>query len=116
MNKFIYYLSRILTILIVAFLAMFILEGFSPGFGWQDSLMHLLMTLIALGGTILAWKRPKIGGWIFALLGLGLMHLLFFRQQWWNGIIVGGIFLLTGILFLIEGFRKSNKNKEDNNR
>ncbi|MBE3128229.1 MAG: hypothetical protein IMZ60_00930 [Actinobacteria bacterium] len=117
MNKFIYYFPRILTILIVAFMAMFILEGFSPGFGWQDSLMHLLVTLIALGATILAWKRPKIGGWIFVLLGLGLMYLLlFFRQQWWNGIIVGGILLLTGILFLIEGFRKGNKNKEDNNR
>jgi len=74
------------------------------------------MTLIALGATILAWKRPKIGGWIFVLLGLGLMYLLFFRQQWRDGIIVGGILLLTGILFLIEGFRKGNKNKEDNNR
>jgi hypothetical protein len=115
MKKFIYYLPRILTILIVVFMAMFILEGFSPGFGWQDSLMHLLMTLIALGATILAWKRPKIGGWIFVLLGLKYL-LLIFRQQWWNGIIVGGILLLTGILFLIEGFRKSNKNKEDNNR
>jgi hypothetical protein len=117
MKKFIYYLPRILTILIVAFLAMFILEGFSPGFGWQDSLMHLLMALIALGATILAWKRPQIGGWIFVLFGLGLMYLLLiFRQQWWNGIIVGGILLLTGILFLTEGFRKSNKNKEDYNR
>lgn len=115
MKKFIYYLPRILTILIVVFMAIFILEGFSPGFGWQDSLMHLLMTLIALGATILAWKRPKIGGWIFVLLGLKYL-LLIFRQQWWNGIIVGGILLLTGILFLMEGFRKSNKNKEDNNR
>jgi len=87
MKKFIYYLPRILTILIVAFLAMFILEGFSPGFSWQDSLMHLLMALIALGATILAWKRPKIGGWIFVLLGLKYL-LLIFRKQWWDGIII----------------------------
>jgi len=53
MKKFIYYLPRILSILIVVFLAMFILEGFSPGFGWQDFLVHLLMTLSALGATIL---------------------------------------------------------------
>jgi len=116
MNKFIYYLPKILTILIVVFMAMFILEGFSPGFGWQDSLMHLLMTLIALGATILAWKRPKIGGWIFVLLGLLIYLNMIFRQQWWGGIIIGGIPLLTGILFLMEGFRKGNKNKEDNNR
>jgi hypothetical protein len=41
---------------------------------------------------------------------------MIFRQQWWGGIIVGGLPLLTGILFLIEGFRKSNRNKEDYNR
>ena len=116
MNKFIYYLPRILTILIVAFMAMFILEGFSPGFGWQDSLMHLLVTLIALGATILAWKRPQIGGWIFVLLGLRFLLMIFREQSWTNSIIIGGIPLLTGILFLTEGFRKSNINKEDNNK
>jgi len=116
MKKFIYYLPRILAILIVAFLALLILEGFSPEFGWQDSLYHLIITLIVLGATILAWKRPKIGGWIFILLGLLIYLNMIFRQQWWGGIIVGGLPLLTGILFLIEGFRKSNRNKEDYNR
>jgi hypothetical protein len=106
MKKFIYYLPRILAILIVTFLALFILEGFSPGFGWQDSFYHLIITLILLGGTILAWKRPKIGGWIFILLGLLIYLNMIFRQQWWGGIIIGGILLLTGILFLTEGFRK----------
>lgn len=62
MQKFIYYLPRILAILIVAFLAMFILEGFSPEFGWQDSLYHLIITLIVLGVTILTWERPQTGG------------------------------------------------------
>jgi len=109
MKKFIYYLPRILAILIVAFLAPFILEGFGPEFGWQDSLYHLIITLIVLGATILAWKRSKIGGWIFILLGLLIYLNLIFRQQWWGGIIIGGIPLLTGILFLTEGFRKNNK-------
>ncbi len=112
MKKFIYYLPRISAILIVAFLTIFILEGFSPGFGWQDSLMHLLMVLIALGATILTWKRPQIGGWIFVLLGFKYL-LLIFRQFWWGSIIIGGILLLISILFLIEGFKKNNKNKED---
>jgi hypothetical protein len=38
---------------------------------------------------------------------------MIFRQQWWGGIIIGGIPLLTGILFLMERFRKRHKNKED---
>lgn len=67
--------------------------------------MHLLMTLSALGVTILAWKRLKFGGLIFVLLGLTYL-LLIFRQQWRDGIIICGVPLLTGILFLAEGFRK----------
>ncbi|MCJ7789410.1 MAG: hypothetical protein MUP69_04370 [Candidatus Atribacteria bacterium] len=113
MKKFIYYLPRILSILIVSFLALFILEGFSPGFGWQDSLMHLLMALIALGATIVAWKWPKIGGWIFVLLGLKFLLMIFREPSWNNGMIIGGIPLLIGILFVIEGFRNRDKNKED---
>jgi hypothetical protein len=113
MKKFIYYLPRILTILIVSFLALFILEGFSPEFSWQDSLMHLLMALIALGATIVAWKWPKIGGWIFVLLGLKFLLMIFREPSWNNGMIIGGIPLLTGILFVIEGFRNRDKNKED---
>lgn len=59
------------------------------------------MTLSTLGATILVWKRPKLGGWIFVLLGL-MFFLLVFRQQSWYGIIIGGVLLLTGILFLAE--------------
>ncbi len=108
MEKFIYFLPRVLSILIVSFFAVFILEGFSPEFGWQDSLMHLLVALIALGAAIVAWKWPKIGGWIFVLLGLKYL-LMIFNSQWWNGLIIGGIPLSTGILFLVEGFKKNKK-------
>lgn len=105
MKKFIYYLPRVLSILIIAFFAMFILEGLSPEFNWQDSLAHLVLALVVLLITIAAWKWPKIGGWFFFLFGLKYL-LDVFDTEWLNGLIVGGIPLLTGILFLIEGFRK----------
>ncbi len=105
MKNFIYYLPRALAILIVVFFSIFILEGFSPEFGWIDSLMHLLVALVALGATIIAWKWPKIGGWIFIIFGLLFLSMAF-RSQYWGGLIIGGVPLLTGILFLIEGFRK----------
>jgi hypothetical protein len=31
--------------------------------------------------------------------------------QPWSGLIIGGVPLLTGILFLVEGFRKNKKEK-----
>ncbi len=105
MKKVIFYLPRILSILIVAFFAMFILEGFGPDFGWQDSVAHLAITLIILIITIIAWRWPKIGGWIFIFLGLRFFPSIF-SSNWPTGLFVGGVPLIIGILFLIEGFKK----------
>ena len=105
MKKIIFYLPRILAILIVFFLSLFILEGFGPDFGWQASVGHLILTLMALGVTILAWKRPKVGGWIFFAFGIFYLARVF-NDQFWSGLIIGGVPLLTGILFLIEGSKK----------
>jgi len=48
MRKILYYLSRVLTIGIVIFLYLFVLEAFSPGFGWQAGLMHFILATIVL--------------------------------------------------------------------
>jgi hypothetical protein len=96
MKKLIYYLPRALAVLIVFFFALFILEGFSPEFFWQDSLSHLVITAIMLLATILAWKKPKVGSWFFILAGIYFI----------KGLFLSIPLLLAGILFLIEGFRK----------
>ncbi len=100
MNKFIYYLSRGLSILIVLFFGMFILEGFDSQFTWQDSFFHLLLTLIILTIALLAWRNPRIGGWLF--VGIGVITALFFHPFMLTGLIISGAFLLTGLFFLIE--------------
>jgi hypothetical protein len=105
MKNIIYYIPRVLSILVVGFLSLFIAEGFGPDFGWQDSVMHLILALIFLGFTIVAWKWPRIGGWIFVLLGLAYLAMIF-RAQWWGGIFIGSVPLVIGILFLIEGWKK----------
>lgn len=105
MKKFIYYLPRALSILIVAFFALFILEGFGPDFSWQDSVAHLVLTLGVLAVTIIAWTSPKIGGWFFLIFGIVYLTDVF-ESQMLTALLVGGVPLLTGILFLIEGFKK----------
>lgn len=104
MKKIIYYLPRALSILVVGFFAIFILEGFGPEFTWRDSLMHGLLALAVLIITLASWKWPKIGGWIFIVFGLRYL-LSASGLQWWL-FIIGGIPLIVGILFLIEGFKK----------
>lgn len=104
MKKIIYYLPRVLSILVVGFFAIFILEGFGSDFTWRDSLMHGLLALVILIITLTTWKWPKIGAWIFIVFGVRYL-LSASISQWWL-FIMGGIPLVAGILFLIEGFRK----------
>ena len=104
MKKVIFYLPRILAIIIVAFFALFILEGFSPGFTWQDSIAHLSVTLIVLAAATIAFKWPKIGGWLFTIFGL--LFIFFNSRHELTGLIIGLVPLITGMLFLLNGFSK----------
>lgn len=101
MKKIIHYLPRILSALLVVFFGLFILEGFDPSFHWQDSVMHLIITLIVLIPTIIAWKNPRVGGWLFVLLGI--LAMFFVRPPVYNGLIFGGVFFLTSALFIADG-------------
>lgn len=100
MKKLIYYLPRIVSILMVAFFAIFILEGFGAGAKWQDGVFHFILALVVLLVAITAWKLPKIGGFVF--IALGIFFFFFFYPFWWNGLIIGGLPLMTGFLFLRE--------------
>jgi len=99
MRKFFYYLPRILTIGVVIFLYLFVLEAFSPGFDWQSGLMHFILATIVLLFGVLAWKKPKIGGWLFFIPSL--ISVLFAQ---WLLLGVTSILALIGMLYLIEGY------------
>lgn len=99
------YISHLLSALLIVFFGVFILEGFSEGFELMDSLSHLLQTTIVLLISLASWKWPKIGGWFFVALGLFLMF--FFSPFIWTGLLIGGVVLLTGVLFVLEGFTHS---------
>lgn len=108
MKKFIYYLPRLLSVVLVIFFALFIAEGFSLDFSWVDSLYHLILTLVVVAIAIIAWKKPNIGGWIFVVLGIFFM--IFFSNPISNGLIIGSVPLVIGILFLIEAYKKQRTN------
>ncbi len=100
MKKIIHYIPRILSIIIVGFLAVFILEAFDSNFGWQAGLTHLIVALVALIITIIAWAKPKLGGWLFIVVGL-IYLLSAIQQKMWGSLLWGIIPLITGILFLV---------------
>lgn len=106
MQKFVYYLPRFLASLVTLFLFLFVLEGFSPEFGWQSGLAHFVIASVMLLFTILAWKKPKIGGWIFLALGIYYLIITTSQGYWQMSLPLSLPMILSGILFLVEGFKK----------
>lgn len=115
MGKFIYYLPRILSVLITIFFSIFILEGFDPEFGWQSGLAHGALAAASLIASIIAWRWPGIGGWLFAAFGVWYLWSISVAG-WWGGMIIGGIPLLAGILFLAEWFGKNRTAKGESSK
>ncbi len=108
--KTIFWLPRILGILLCVFISLFALDAFdgnSPlGRQILGFLIHLIPTYLLVFALILAWKKQVIGGIIFILLGFA--YLLFAHNQHWSAyLIIAGIPMLIGFLFVIEYFQKS---------
>lgn len=107
-----YFLPRVMSIVIVGFLALFILEGFDPSFSWQSGLAHAILALIVLIVTIIAYKWPNIGGWFFVVAGIMPIYEVIKSSDsssLWSQLLIGIVPILTGVLFLIEGFKKPKK-------
>lgn len=119
-NKFLYWTPRILAIVFILFLAMFSLDVFEGNYGFWGTLgglfMHNIPALILLAVTIISWKREIVGAIVFILFGIlyilriAIGAAISSQPPWhialyWSLIIAGPAFL-TGILFLINWFKK----------
>lgn len=119
-NKFVYWIPRILSVLFLLFLTVFSLDVFRPGLSaGQIALglfMHNIPVFILLAVLIISWKREIVGGIVFILAGLLYCGLCIVRYQteWymlsWSLTIAGPAFLI-GILFLV-GWRQKRKLKQ----
>jgi len=104
-NKIIYWTPRILSVLLALFFLSFSLEAFTPEFSWQEGSIHLLLGLLIVGITILAWKKPKAGAII--LVFFGGSFLLLVRESSSSFWLIGLTPLITGILFYLSDAKKS---------
>ena len=123
-NKFIYWVPRILSIILIAFMALMSLDIFDGNYGFWGTilafLMHSIPSILLLIVLIISWKYEIVGGIVFILAGLlyGILSVsrvaISFPKEWyvlvWALQIAGPAFFI-GILFLIGWFRKRKKNK-----
>ncbi len=115
MNKFIYWAPRVLSIIFLAFLALFSLDVISPELSfWQIVLglfMHNIPVLVLLIVLIISWKYEIVGAIAFILAGLLYIGSAAWRAPalymaiTWSLIIAGPAFLI-GILFWVNWRKK----------
>ena len=115
-SKFIYWTPRILSIIFLAFLAMFSLDIFDMELNfWQTLLglfMHNIPTLVLLLVIIISWKREIVGAIVFILAGIFYAILAFSggADSWlialaWS-LEIGGPAFIIGGFFLANWLKK----------
>ena len=113
MEKFIYWVPRILGIGLLVFYALFALDAIneesSVGEMLLGLLIHLVPAFLLLAALLVAWKWEFPGGLLY--LVLSALYVYLSRGMIWMVYLpIGGSLLLTGILFMLHHFLfKTNK-------
>lgn len=117
-NKWLFWVPRILTILFILFLALFSLDVFGNGLTfWQTVLallMHNIPSIVLAIILAISWKYELIGAITFILAGLlyivlnliTIFRIGFEYQYIISFLLIGFPALLIGILFLISWFKE----------
>jgi len=110
MNKYLYWIPRILSIIFILFLAMFSLDIFDGNYGFWGTIlglfMHNIPVFILSIILLISWKHEIVGGIVFILAGIFYIITLLMnpKLEWymlsWSLLIAGPAFLI-GILFLL---------------
>jgi hypothetical protein len=118
-HKFIFWTPRILSIILILFLALFSLDIFEMELGFWGTiaglLIHNIPSFVLTVILIISWKYEIVGGIAFILAGL-LYIVSVLNKAIANGlewyylawiVQISGVAFLIGILFLI-GWRKKS--------
>jgi len=100
MNKFIYWLPRVLAILFIGFISLFALDVFGEALWLTALLMHLIPSFILVIVTVIAWKKERIGGIIFLILGVWALA----KFIW----VISVPAIVIGVLFLMGNKKPRN--------
>jgi hypothetical protein len=108
-NKYIYWIPRIVSIIFILFLALFSLDVFGEGLGfWETALallIHNIPSIALLIVLIFAWKYEIVGGIAFTLFGIFYITQVKSAPDWkmmitWSLIIAGPAFLVGALFFM----------------
>lgn len=111
-NKFLCWSPRVLSVMFVAFLCLFSFDGFIEFNGWQTIftiVIHLLIPVVVLLGTIIAWKRDLVGTAIFFFFASYYVYMVGLNRHWSWYASISGPALFIGVLYLLNWWQNKKK-------
>ncbi|MBN1303607.1 MAG: hypothetical protein JXA13_04165 [Anaerolineales bacterium] len=113
-KRTLWWLPRILGILFIIFLSLFAFDVFGEGYGFWETLLaliiHLTPSIVLIIVLLLAWRWEWIG--TLAFVGAGFLYLVMAKSQHWSAyLLIGGIPMLIGVLFLTGWFAKKKSDQ-----
>lgn len=100
---------RLLGILTILFISLFALDVFGLDLTWPQALLafaiHLIPSFVLTLIFIVAWRYERIGG--ILLMIAGLLPFVLLRGSLLGDLIIGGPVFVTGALFVINYWQKS---------
>jgi len=106
MRQLLFWVPRILGVLLGLFVGLFALDVFNEGRGpWETALafaIHLIPAAIVLGAVAVAWRWELAGGALFLALAVAYAVMTGGRQPWLAYALLSGLPALLGVLFLAD--------------
>jgi hypothetical protein len=100
-----HWMPRAIGVLYAAFISIFALDAWGTGAGfWEELagfLIHLIPTFLVIIALVIAWKWPRVGGFLF--MGLAVAFTLFFGWREIEILLLLALPLaIIGVLFLAD--------------
>ena len=121
-TKILFWVPRILSIIVILFISLFALDAFQPERSiWdqvEDFATHLIPSFILFVLLLVAWKWELIGGAIFLLLGLIFSPIVFNLNYNLNHSVVKSLiaiglitlpFIFIGVIFMYSSYKIKGK-------
>ena len=110
-KRLLFWSPRILSIIFAAFISLFALDVFGPGYSFAETIvalaMHLIPTAIFLALLVISWRWEVVGAVVFPVLGLLYIASFQGRFHWSVYLIIAGPLFLIGGLFLCDWLLRS---------
>lgn len=107
----VHWLPRAAAILFIIFMSLFATDVFTEGYPFFQALLgfliHLIPTFLIVIALVIAWRWPRTGGLLFALLGVATIFAFDTYEHVISFLLISMPLFVVGALFILDARERS---------